>query len=134
LKIKQRVAGLDLEHSKLFIFSYLCKVIKKIERRFSKNFARSYEKKWKLEQLAWSIRRSSMDPMTQCIILNIVGLYLAVRGPWHISGPSYIESALALECTHLYEVKVNLCQKLSFLHQLTHNMTTHCSLNYKCNK
>ena len=30
-------------------------------------------------------------------------------------------------------VQVNLCQKLFFLHQLTHNMTTDCSLNYKFN-
>ena len=28
-------------------------------------------------------------------------------------------------------LQVNLCQKLLFLHQLTHNMTTDCSLNYK---
>ena len=27
-------------------------------------------------------------------------------------------------------LQVNLCQKLLFLHQLTHNMTTDCSLNY----
>ena len=31
------------------------------------------------------------------------------------------------------QVQVNLCQKLLFLHQLTHNMTTDCSLNYKFN-
>ena len=30
-------------------------------------------------------------------------------------------------------LQVNLCQKLLFLHELTHNMTTHCSLNYKFN-
>ena len=30
-------------------------------------------------------------------------------------------------------VQVNLCQKLLFLHQLTHIMTTECSLNYKFN-
>ena len=30
-------------------------------------------------------------------------------------------------------VQVNLCQKLLFLHQLTHNMATDCSLNYKFN-
>ena len=30
-------------------------------------------------------------------------------------------------------VKVDLCQKLLFLHQLTHNMKTYCSLNYKFN-
>ena len=28
-------------------------------------------------------------------------------------------------------VQVNLCQKQIFLHQLTHNMTTDCSLNYE---
>ena len=31
-------------------------------------------------------------------------------------------------------VQVNLCQKLLFLHQLTHNMMTDSSLNYKFNK
>ena len=30
-------------------------------------------------------------------------------------------------------LQVNLCQKLLFLHQLAHNMTTDCSLNYKFN-
>ena len=34
---------------------------------------------------------------------------------------------------HLHGLQVNLCQKLLFLHQLTHNMTTDCSLNYKSN-
>ena len=28
------------------------------------------------------------------------------------------------------QIQVNLCQKPLFLHQLTHNMTTDCSLNY----
>ena len=31
------------------------------------------------------------------------------------------------------QVQVNLCQKLLCLHQLTHNMTTDCSFNYKFN-
>ena len=30
-------------------------------------------------------------------------------------------------------LQVNLCQKLLFLHQLTHNMMTDSSLNYKFN-
>ena len=30
-----------------------------------------------------------------------------------------------------YFLQVNLFQKRSFLHQLTHNMTTDCSLNYE---
>ena len=30
-------------------------------------------------------------------------------------------------------LQVNLCQKLLFLHQLTNNMTTDCSFNYKFN-
>ena len=28
-------------------------------------------------------------------------------------------------------LQINLCQKVLFLHQLTHNMTTNCSLNYE---
>ena len=31
------------------------------------------------------------------------------------------------------QLQVNLYQKLLFLHQLTHNMTTDCSLNQKFN-
>ena len=31
----------------------------------------------------------------------------------------------------LLSIQVNLCQKLLFLHQLTHNMMTDCSLNYE---
>ena len=30
-------------------------------------------------------------------------------------------------------LQVNLCQKLLFLHKLTHNLTTYCLLNYKFN-
>ena len=32
-----------------------------------------------------------------------------------------------------FTLQVNLCQKILFLHQLTHNMMTDCSLNYKFN-
>ena len=32
-----------------------------------------------------------------------------------------------------FPIQVNLFHKLLFLHQLTHNMTTDCSLNYKLN-
>ena len=31
------------------------------------------------------------------------------------------------------KLQANVCQKLLFLHQLTHNMTADCSLNYKFN-
>ena len=31
-------------------------------------------------------------------------------------------------------IKINLCQKLSFLNLLTHNMTRDCSLNFKTKK
>ena len=36
-------------------------------------------------------------------------------------------------CRYIYVVQVILCQKHSFLHQLTQNMTTDCSLNYEFN-
>ena len=45
------------------------------------------------------------------------------------SGWVYSEEVDFYRCS----VQVNLCQKLLFLHQLTHNMTTDCSLNYKFN-
>jgi hypothetical protein len=41
---------------------------------------------------------------------------------------------LALPTSSDNRIQVNLCQKLLFLHQLTHNMTTDCLLNYKFNK
>ena len=36
-----------------------------------------------------------------------------------------------LNCELIIFVQVNICQKLSFLPQITHNMTTDCSLNYE---
>ena len=40
-------------------------------------------------------------------------------------------SILATDYIQKRRVEVNLCQKLLFLHQLTHNMTTDCSLFMK---
>ena len=49
-----------------------------------------------------------------------------------------IQMNLAISChseihdlTNVISVQVNLCQKPLFLHQLTHNMTTDCSVNYQ---
>ena len=48
----------------------------------------------------------------------------------HIAEPNF-------SCHGLFSwvdlLQVNLCKKLLFLHQLSHNMTTDCSLNYKFN-
>ena len=51
---------------------------------------------------------------------------------WHLS---FIIWFLVTGCSNEKNnfVQVNLCQKLFFLHQLTHTMTTDCSLNYKFN-
>ena len=38
-----------------------------------------------------------------------------------------------IENLEIDAIQVNLCQKLVFFHQLSHNMTTDCSLNYKFN-
>ena len=58
----------------------------------------------------------------------------------HLARPSYLPrpSELVSKCeiqtkVGQLAVQVNLCQKLLFLHQLTYNMTTDCSLNYKFN-
>ena len=50
-------------------------------------------------------------------------------------------SKCSLECPRLWQItvtfsfllQVNICQKHLFLHQLTHNMTADCSLNYEFN-
>ena len=44
-----------------------------------------------------------------------------------------IKKQKQVESDDVTYVQVNLCQKLLFLHQLTHNMTTDCSLNYNFN-
>ena len=43
------------------------------------------------------------------------------------------KSTISAESTKKFSLQVNLCQKLLLLHQLTHNMTTDCSLKYKFN-
>ena len=45
-----------------------------------------------------------------------------------------IGKKLACKWFATFLIQVNLCQKLLFFHQLTHNMTTNCSLNYKFSK
>ena len=49
------------------------------------------------------------------------------------SGFSKVIITVVPPLTLLLSVQVNLYQKLLFLHQLTHNMTTDCSLNYNFN-
>ena len=53
--------------------------------------------------------------------------------PWYL--PTQDHPGLGFPARHIIiptlKVQVNLCQKHIFLHQLTHNMTKDCSLNYK---
>ena len=83
LKIKQWVPGLDLGHSKLFIF-YFCKVIKKW-KDFAKNFARNYEK---IIICTWNIR---------CLVNETIVL--------STQRPNYIEYCwilcILLACTYI---------------------------------
>ena len=44
---------------------------------------------------------------------------------------SHFAVSVALMWHRIGVVQVNLCQKHLFLYQLTHNMTTDCSLNYE---
>ena len=75
LKIKQRVAGLDLNSLFLFLKSYE-KIKKIIERIFAKNFARNYEKNnnWNITRLVDEMIVQS----TQRIILKIVGFEIGM--------------------------------------------------------
>ena len=62
--------------------------------------------------------------------------HLGDHGRWKVCGffrkySDFQHTGTNLSCR--CSLQVNLCQKLLFLHQLTHNMTTDCSLNYKFN-
>ena len=52
-----------------------------------------------------------------------------------VTTPKPVEWELTTNCewvrNPLVVIQVNLCQKPSFLHQLTQNMTKYCLLNYK---
>ena len=64
------------------------------------------------------------------IILKVLG-FLDIKNllrVGHIS--NRLRSNISINLT---KVQVNLCQKLLFLHQLTHNRMTDYSLNYKFN-
>ena len=84
-------------------------------------------------------------------MLKISAVYLIGKAeiPIHYTTRALVEQALLMESCHnifmeccfvsLMEkrikrlVQVNLCQKISFLNQLTHNMTRDCSLISKKN-
>ena len=78
--------------------------------------------------IAWkAIYGQNQLSLKSCQILQFITLffYCSPRAIW----------AAVLIVRYLFfedfAVQVNLCQKLFFLHQLTHNMTTDCSLNYQ---
>ena len=52
---------------------------------------------------------------------------------WHMwrNGDIFHKTVEVLDYCDWIALQVNLCQKHFFLHQLTHNMTKDCSLNYK---
>ena len=69
------------------------------------------------------------------ILFTIAGrvqiFYISADG--NVSAPSYPSTLFIFKFKSEYSVQLNLCQKLLFMHQLTHNMKTDCSLNYKFN-
>ena len=77
------------------------------------------------------------------LILGLLGCYSSTgcRNTETTSSNSSVKFIYSEKATKFCEifpllltVQVHLCQKLLFLHQLTNNMTTDCSLNYKFNK
>ena len=67
LKIKQWIAGLDLGHSKLFIFIFVKEWIKRI---FAKNIRH--------------LVNETIVPLTQRIILKIVWFQIGYYDPWYV--------------------------------------------------
>ena len=45
--------------------------------------------------------------------------------------PNFYQPSIMVSIYHAQYVQINLCQNHLFLYQLTHNVTTDCSLNYK---
>ena len=95
-------------------------------------------------------RLSSVDLLCTSLFASIVGILLAFfvsigGGFWGLLvSSSRVTRTFVMGCrtfvvirydfsffSEMGPIKVNLCQKHSFLHQLTHNMTTDCSLNYE---
>ena len=61
----------------------------------------------------------------------LAGLYLnSTESNSFVRGANNVHSRKLCK-NDLNTVQVNICQKHLFLHQLTHNMTTGCSLNYE---
>ena len=84
----------------------------------------------------WQAKRSKWISSMFATKCNISLLTAKIVLQWNLQWIK-TNSESALSFLHPYinhaKVQVNLCQKLLFLHQLTHNMTTCCSLNYKFN-
>ena len=69
-----------------------------------------------------------------CIAIKVIYLSLKqAAARWHhFQKPCLVMDDITyLMVNDIHLLQVNLCQNHLFLHQLTHNMTTDCSLNYK---
>ena len=84
---------------------------------------------WSLQFLGYLKTLSLQKKRKTSILVLASRKMIAGENNKYGNGITKIPSLLQV-CT---EVQVNLCQKLLFLHQLTHIMTTDCSLNYKFN-
>ena len=75
----------------------------------------------------------SLDVGTTNIRAFIYDQTGAIRGHDNDKVSSKNRCVKVTNCLYIIHcvVQVNLCQKLLFLHQLTHNMITDCSLNYQ---
>ena len=71
------------------------------------------------KNFGWSLTGSSLF----VISVNSVGSEIAIRA---LLSRRHENDVIKIDV-----VEVNLCQKLLFLHQLTHNMTKDCPLNYE---
>ena len=101
----------------------------KLEKKFNNISKRKVVVQWVTGRKAATLHISRMHFFSHTLIYVVCSCYLM---------PSKHEKQchVVLDTqfwTLLHSVQVNLCRKLLFLHQLTHNMTTDCSLNYKFN-
>ena len=79
-----------------------------------------------LERSLVDLERSLDKDLDLDLLKNILG---PITGDGDLDFVTGIYSGL-FSISSRFSVQVNLCQKLLFLHQLTHIMTTNCSLNF----
>ena len=121
---RQKVFSLRIKPKRKSIFHSFWRMQQKFHKKLLRiTVRRKFEILWKLVVKLWLWWATEKLRIVLLNSKSSFSMQLCVFTRY------YIHPAISINTW----VQVNLCQKLLFLHQLTHNMTTDCSLNYKFN-